>query len=241
MSFFRRILVALFISSFSISSVFASSRVPFALTTQMDHPVNLRVAAQIDRCQSLIEKAYFSLPFGHRTGLENLQLSWSSKASRGMGGGDTIHIRCNNMTDSELVAVFIHEMGHILDTGVIQGNAASGASAFRDNRIQLFNDDRSIGFYLINWVNTQQQIRGSSPLDFVSGYAQTDPFEDFAESYVFYVLHGADFSEMAQYNDRLKKKYTFLRDQIFDGQEFLNNYRKPNLKSRFFDTTLLTY
>ena len=32
---------------------------------------------------------------------------------RGLGGGDTIYLRCNNVSDHELVGVFVHEMGHI--------------------------------------------------------------------------------------------------------------------------------
>lgn len=199
------------------------------------------VYSRLQHCQQLATSAYFGLPFHHQTALRKLVLVWSSRMGRGLGGGDTIYLRCNNVSDHEMVSVFVHEMGHIVDTGLVQGTPAAGASIFEDSRIALFNDDPSLEFYGINWSNAKKKITDSSRLDFVSGYAQTDSFEDFAESYIFYLLHGQQFLEIVQQNDRLKRKYEFLRDKIFSGVTFENDYRKPKINNRSFDTTLLPF
>ena len=196
---------------------------------------------RLQQCKEIIQKAYDAMPEYHRSGLKRLKILWSAKMGRGLGGGDEIHLRCNNVSDKELIGVFVHEMGHIADTGVYRGNAASGESQFQDSRIQLFEDDESIDFYKISWLNVKQKQRDSSNLDFVTGYAMTDPFEDFAESYTFYILHGRQFKQMMQQSTRLKRKYEFLKENIFDGKEFVNKYRKPNLKTRDYDSTVLPF
>ncbi len=196
---------------------------------------------QLERCKRLIESAYYSLPLEHRSGLRHVKIFWAAKMGRGVGGGDTIYLRCNNVQDNELVGVFIHEMGHITDTGVLQGNAASGESVFKDRRIQLFNDDESVGFYTISWKNTKAKIKGSTSLDFVTGYAMTDPFEDFAETYNFYLLHGNEFLQMAQQNSRLKRKYEFMKSKIFHGKEFSFDSAKGKIVGRDFDSTVISF
>lgn len=212
------------------------------ISTQIeDNLPPIDVYLRLQRCQELAMFAYQALPPFHQIALRKLVLVWSSKMGRGLGGGDTIYLRCNNVSDHELVGVFVHEMGHIVDTGLIQGSPAAGSSVFRDSRIALFNDDQSLEFYSINWTSATRKISNSSRLDFVSGYAQTDPFEDFAESYLFYLIHGQQFFEMSQQNDRLKRKYEFLRDKIFYGVTFENHSRKAKIGSRSFDATLLPF
>jgi hypothetical protein len=54
-----------------------------------------------------------------------------------------------------------------------------------------------------------EDIRQSSskPEDFVSGYALTNPFEDFAEAHNAYHLHNKRFRTIAQSNSTLQQKY----------------------------------
>ena len=51
--------------------------------------------------------------------------------------------------------------------------------------------------------------------DFVSGYALTNDYEDFAESLTMFVLFNEEFAQRAQKNEALKKKYLFLQDFVF--------------------------
>lgn len=59
-------------------------------------------------------------------------------------------------------------------------------------------------------------------VDFVSGYALTNKYEDFAETFAFYVLHNTEFASKAKTNTALQQKYGFIYDNIFPNGEFQN-------------------
>jgi hypothetical protein len=56
--------------------------------------------------------------------------------------------------------------------------------------------------------------------DFLSGYALTNKYEDFAESFTFYVFHNEDFRSRAQKNLMIARKYNFFRKYVFINTEF---------------------
>jgi hypothetical protein len=51
--------------------------------------------------------------------------------------------------------------------------------------------------------------------DFVSGYAMTNKYEDFAESLTYYILHNKDFLDKTKTSRILKRKYNFFSFYIF--------------------------
>jgi len=57
--------------------------------------------------------------------------------------------------------------------------------------------------------------------DFVSGYALSNKYEDFAESFSFYVFHNDIFRDRALKNVSLQKKYDFFKTYVFDHEEFV--------------------
>ena len=59
------------------------------------------------------------------------------------------------------------------------------------------------------WISLYEEGVG-----FVSDYASTDQYEDFAESYMTYVRD----PEFLQFIN--PEKYTFMRDEVFAGQEY---------------------
>lgn len=168
----------------------------------------------LTHCKALVYKTLLSLPQDHSKKLKQLTLYFTDDGHRGLGGEDTIILRCQNVTDQELVAVFIHEIGHLAD---------------------------SSSFHSISWIGDETLKNDSSEQDFVSGYAMTDAYEDFAESYLYYVLHGDQFRELARYNDVLKQKYDFLEQFFFNNQEFNNHDDRVDVFTRPFDATLLPY
>lgn len=203
-----------------------------------------RTLKELHLCQSVVYDTLNQLPEEQVNHLKKLTLVFDPEARRGLGGGDTIKIRCSNVIDKELTAVLIHEIGHVVDTGLITGSRAAGDSGWRDGFITLYNNDFSLGYYQISWANERELQNEFSELDFVSGYATTDPFEDFAESYLYYRLHGPDFRYLAFFNDALASKYQFLKKEIFEGQEFgLNETVSEELQvtTRPYDATKLTY
>lgn len=196
----------------------------------------------LDKCKERVVDAYNAIPADHRAPLGYLTLVWQAGVRRGLGGDGGIRLRCNDVGDDELVSVFVHEIGHIVDTGLLSGVGGSAeASVYSDPRETVMSDDPSVDFYRISWSNDSRKISGSSMLDFVTGYATTDPFEDFAESYDFYILHGSQFKYMARYNARLSQKYAYLRDHVFGGREYVNNSYKLSRSNRNYDSTVLPF
>jgi hypothetical protein len=43
----------------------------------------------------------------------------------------------------------------------------------------------------------------------------TNKYEDFAETFTYYVLHNSDFVEKTKKSEVLKRKYDFFRNYIF--------------------------
>lgn len=182
------------------------------------------------------------LPTHHFNSLKNIVLDLDPKAHRGLGGSELVIIRSTNIDTKEFYSVLIHELGHTTDLGSLRETESIFESEFSDNQKPIYEGDPSLIFYRINWENEITRKRDSKNEDFVSGYAITDPFEDFAESYVYYVLHNKEFKMKARYNRRLMEKYLFMKYDVFNGQEF--NTGEEDLKKvniRPWDITKLNY
>ncbi len=196
-----------------------------------------------NKCASLVYKTLQAMPEQTTKQIKNLTLYFSPEGSRGLGGGSTIILRCQNVSDGELVSVLVHELGHIQDTGVMNGNFWVKESEFKDGKSSIYQDDPSLGFYRISFLNASTIKKSAKEEDFVTGYAMTDPFEDFAETYNFYVLHGENFRTIMAGNEALEKKYIFMRDMVFSGQEFSNDENKDFslFTARNYDSTIIGF
>ena len=131
-----------------------------------------------------------------------------------------------NMSDAEFLWVLIHEFGHYIDIYSLP------KSTFWDESQQ---------FYDISWdsvTTIRPDLKGK---DFVSGYAMTNQYEDFAESYVYYVLHNKDFLEKSKESNILARKYTFFQKYIFPRNLFYkeNFSDEAVFKSYYWDITKL--
>ena len=198
----------------------------------------------LNHCKSLVYSALKNLPQEHVKGLKHLTLYFSDTGRRGLGGGSTVILRCQNVEEEELVGVLVHEIGHIMDTGVMKGTYKAGVSEFLDGRHYVRQNDPSLGFYRISFKSDDVMRKKATELDFVSGYAMNDPFEDFAESYTYYILHGTEFRRLARINKALKRKYDFLKNEVFEGKQYYNgdpNSRRMDMSKRKYDVTVLPY
>lgn len=197
--------------------------------------------SSLNHCKALTYQTLVSLPDDHREHLQHLTL-YFAEGRRGLGGGSTVILRCSDVTDKELMSVFVHEMGHVVDTGLHTGNYRSGRSEFMDGNMPIYKNDLSLRFYRISWVDDKTLKPDARKEDFVTGYAMTDPFEDFAEAYNFYILHGSQFRKMAEFNRQLWRKYMFMKYYIFEGKEFDNDpYTEIEFFTRNYDSTVLNY
>ena len=69
----------------------------------------------------------------------------------------------------------------------------------------------------------------------------SDPFEDFAETYTYYVLHNEDFKALVSSSPKLYAKYRFMKYRVFNGIEFNTGDGEVIIHNRPWDTTLLNY
>ena len=140
--------------------------------------------------------------------------------------------------EDELISVFVHELGHIVDLGTLK-NTSGGQSEFRDGKTPIFKNDISLKFYRISWKNSKERKETATRADFVSGYSLSSPFEDFAESYLFYRLHGEKFRQIAKKSNALQKKYDFMKQYVFENKEFQKGKVTPFAHGVIWDSTLL--
>lgn len=194
---------------------------------------------ELRHIKNTLRKVLKQLPEFHHQTLEQIKIQKRHHPSRGRANGEKIIFDTTKIDDyQELIAVAVHEMGHVVDLGVLEGKSWQ-ISRFRDGPKRIKADDPSVKFYEISWYNTKQR-RPQQKKDFVSGYAMTTPFEDFAESYLMYRLHGEKFRNMMVKSTALQTKYQYMKTYVFAGQEYQKD-KEATLQRSFYDATLLPF
>lgn len=132
------------------------------------------------------------------------------------------------MKKDELIAIFIHEFSHYIDIYSLER--------------EEFNDI-SNHFYKISWCSTKVLNSWMTQKDFVSGYAMTNKYEDFAESLTYYILHNKDFLDKTKTSRILKRKYNFFSFYIFSNWLFKNTDFSQNneIKNYYRDITKINF
>ena len=105
----------------------------------------------------------------------------------------------------ETFAVFLHELWHYIDLYHFP---------------KLKNHDTSHEFYDISWETTKISKAWQNQENFVSWYAATNAYEDFSETFIYYILHNREFQEKTQSNTVLKRKYDFFANSLFIDDSF---------------------
>lgn len=128
------------------------------------------------------------------------------------------------LSDDEVFSVFIHEFWHYYD---IYGLPRT--------RFQ----DLSDVFYDISWESVDVLKAWQWVENFVSGYAMTNQYEDFAESYIYYILHNSAFREKSLKNTVLARKYAFFEQYSFPQKEFYkrNFWTNTDILPYYWDIT----
>jgi hypothetical protein len=215
---------------------FLSLNVPYSIRGNAN-PASLR------RCEDTVARAFQVLPAEHVKAVRSLTLSFDPTMRRGLAGGNTLILRCVNMSVEETTAVLIHEVGHVVDTGLLGRSLYGEKTTFVDRGKTVYSSDPSVALYGVSWKNNSS-FTGRTR-DFVSGYAMENPYEEFAETYAMYVLHGPLFRFQAAHNRALNDKYEFMRDVVFEDTEFnfTSDALPPILQvmDRHYDTTRLDY
>ena len=135
-----------------------------------------------------------------------------------------------------------HELGHIIDFSILVGDARHKDATYTEfGKAQRATDDPSLAFYALSWYDERTRKRNVQQKDFVSGYAMKGIYEDMAESQEAYFNHNLYFSQIAQDNPVLQKKYDFF-DDLYGGKYFHKNItpKKAHPSKREWDMTRLS-
>lgn len=136
----------------------------------------------------------------------------------------TLSSRISNLP--EVSKVLVHEIAHMIDIYTLKK--------------KLKKADPSEEFYAISWVKPSIMKAWLSGSSFVSGYASTNQYEDFAESFTMYVFHNKEFLKRAQGNTLIQKKYTFLKSRIFWNVFIGSAYEKDVIPKKVWDITKIS-
>ncbi len=188
----------------------------FSVTSSVESP-------SIDKRKNIISTflSYYSSVFSYRS----LAILIDDKLvePRGRIYGSRISLSSHVLKDGEFLKLFIHEFGHYIDLYFLTSAAGRDASET---------------FYGISWKDTTVKLPGEGLSSFVSGYAATNKYEDFAESFTFYIFHNTYFADRALKNESVRQKYLFLSNYIFPGGQFMGkDYSSTRIPSYIWDTT----
>lgn len=156
----------------------------------------------------LADRTLKTLPSQCRTYLKNFYIRYDGSVQRGLGGKTTIMVN-GTVSDSEFVGLLVHECGHVTH-GNLTGSSQSGASDFADGQDIFYSDAPVVRFFSISWTTERVLRQDAAKEDFVSGYAQSDAFEDFAETFTAYILHRDMLQERAQENSAIAAKLHWM-------------------------------
>jgi len=129
-----------------------------------------------------------------------------------------------SMSDDEFMQVLIHEFAHYHDIYGLPWNAFG---------------DRSQDFYDISWKSVTRLKPDAEQEDFVSWYATTNQYEDFAESYLYYMLHNDQFAQRASQNPIVQLKYDYFKNVIFTRNQFYESSfaSSDEIRTYYWDIT----
>jgi len=162
--------------------------------------------------------------------IDKIELEYHKEMIEVRGKMKDWHIQlfwAHNMWWMESLSVFIHEFAHYLDLYYLKN----------------WDQDISNDFYSISWNNTKERKIWQESKDFVSWYSMTNKYEDFAETFTYYVLHNDDFLIKAKKSEYLGKKYDFFRYNFFKNEVFYNQdfWGNTVISNYYRDITKIKY
>lgn len=156
----------------------------------------------------LADRLLRTLPSLCRDNLKNFYVQYDPKKQRGLGGKTTIMVD-GTAGDAEFLSLITHECGHVMH-GNLLGNSRTGQSAFHDGSDTFAADSAAAAFFSISWTSERILKAEAVSKDFASGYAASDAFEDFAETFTLYVMHRNAFREQAKHSTAMARKLQWM-------------------------------
>jgi hypothetical protein len=167
-----------------------------------------------------LDRVLRALPALCRENLEQMIVRYEPNAERGQATATTMLLRgplwnLSEKKKMEMIGVVTHECGHIISLKAFVGKKKDGISPFPDGHLPTYNG-LAAKFYSISWKNSDVMRPTTESNHFVSGYAKENPFEDFAETFAYFVLQKQAFIGRAEKNTVLSEKLAFMEMYIAD-------------------------
>lgn len=145
----------------------------------------------------------------------------SAREPRASIEGKRLTLGLQDIGPEEVTALLIHEGSHHYD---------------------LTQHQDRWRFTQISWQSDDVKKADAQLSDFVSGYALTNSYEDFAESVTFFLLFQREFYERAQNSEALMTKYQYIQ-HIFDRDrsDIQTSYASWVLAAYNWDTTRIFF
>ncbi len=193
------------------------STVSFFPESLVDHPA---LVGKIQAIQTILSSSVFE---NHHVQVA-VELYKDTYKVRGTFQNRTIKMfSVLDLSDEEFIAVFIHELWHYFDVHYFEKKV-------------LF--DLSDRFYDLSWQATRVMKAGLGRNDFVSWYAMTNKYEDFAESFIYYMVFNEDFARKSEKSEILQKKYDFFQKYLFPKNHFIaTSFSQEESKEYYWDIT----
>lgn len=143
---------------------------------------------------------------------------------------------------SEFREVVTHELWHIVDLWIMKWKSKTLHWKYTEFWYPSFaKDDPSIKYYSYSRESEKTKLKTVEFKDFVSWYAMSNPFEDFAESFNLYLNHKSLFKKMWESSYILSQKYLFMEkllwwNSLFNQSKYMDKI-KNDLLWRPWDTT----
>jgi len=174
--------------------------------------------------------------------LNTLQIN-ENEGKRWYATRDKVVINIWNIySDDEFNQISTHELWHVADLGFLQWTSTQKDKNYTEFKKSVFAiNDPSLAFYKLSRDNETIRKSTAKKQNFCSIYGMSDPFEDFAECFNFYLNHNKLFKFLAQKDTILGKKYNFLAS-MFKGN-YINadtaniSLMKNKVTERVRDTT----
>lgn len=226
----KRTFPAPYLASLQASSSSSSAAPAFAFLNRSDIS---------EHHKKLTASVMQALPAGCRDHLKNFSVIYKDAKYRGLGGKTTI-ILDGSVKDTEFVALLIHECGHVI-SGNMLGAPSAGESSFRDGKDVFYRDGAAVSFFSVSWENERTLKKGTKDADFVSGYASSDIFEDFAETFAAYVLQRPYLRKRAETNESIARKLAWMEANLPLSETAVGNAGYAGSKDLPWDVTKLPY
>lgn len=187
--------------------------------------------------RNLADKVLRALPGGCRDNLRNFFVQYKDVKNRGLGGKTTI-ILAGNVPDEEFTGLLTHECAHVIHSNLM-GTSAGSKTTFVDGKDVFMSNSPIVGFFAISWNEENVLRAGAVDADFVSGYAEADSFEDFAETFAMYVLHRDALELRAKTNPSIAAKLEWMKTNLPMSSDVLGTSRYKWEKTVPWDITKL--